>query len=160
MRVRLAVREDMDAVLSLAEQQVAEAVSHLPFERDVAKATFLEAIANGDLALVAEHKGEIVGILLGRMCVYDFCSGIFVNLEVLYVRPDKRGTRAAAVMLLEYIQWGQIVGAREIHLGVNNPATADRVAQMYERLGADCLGYQHRIVLDGQQGREAPAGIS
>lgn len=151
MRVRLAVKEDMDAVLSMAEEQVVEAHSHLPFDREIAEASFHEGISNGDLLIVAEGKdGKLVGFLGGRLHGYSFCAGVFVNLDILYVRPDKRGTRAAAELLLEYLRWGQIVGAREIYLGTDNPQMADRTARVYERLGAERVGYQHRIIARGQ----------
>jgi len=150
MPVRLAVKEDMDAILSLAEMQVVEAHSHLPFDRDIAEASFLEGISNGDLLTVWQtSRGEIAGFLGGRLHGYAFCAGVFVNLDILYVRPDKRGTRAAAELLLDYIRWGNIVGAREIYLGTDNPQMADRTARLYERLGASRVGYQHRIIARG-----------
>lgn len=150
MRVRLAMEGDMDAVLALAEQQVAETLPHLTFDRSIAQASFLEAISNGDLGIVAEASdGEIVGFLHARMYGYTFCSGIFVSQEVIYVRPDKRGTRAAAALLTEYIRWGDIVGAKEILFGISNGRNPDRAAKLFEHLGAERVGYHHRIVRDG-----------
>ena len=150
MHVRLAVKEDMDAILSMAEMQVAETHPHLPFDRSIAEASFHEGISSGDLLTVAVTAGgEVAGFLGGRLHGYSFCAGVFVNLDILYVKPDKRGTRAAAELLLDYLRWGKIVGAREIYLGVDNPVKADQAARLYERLGAVRVGYQHRVVLSG-----------
>jgi GNAT superfamily N-acetyltransferase len=147
MHVRLAMPEDLDALLSMAELQVAETFSHLGFDRDRAAATFWGSVETGDpTCFVAEADGEVVGFLVGRIDGYDFTSGVFVNLDVLLVRPDKRGTRAAVKLLREYIRWGKIVGAREILFGVSSGYRVERTSRLYEHLGAERIGTQHRIV--------------
>lgn len=141
---------DADAVLALAEQQVAETLPHLTFERSFAEAAFQQALTGGDLAIVAESdSGQIVGFLHARIYGYTFCSGIFVSQEVVYVRPDKRGTRAAVELLSEYIRWGDVVGAKEILFGISNGRNPDRAAKLFEHLGAERVGYHHRIVRHG-----------
>lgn len=147
MHVRLAMLEDQDAVLSMAEFQVAETFPHLGFDRDRAAETFQRAVETGDpTCLVAETGGEVVGFVFGRIGGYDFTSGVFVILDVLLVRPDKRGTRAAVNLLREYIRWGEIVGAREILFGVSSGFQVERTSRLYEHLGAERIGTQHRIV--------------
>ncbi len=147
MHVRLVMPEDLDAVLSMAELQVAETFPHLGFDRDRAAETFRQSIETGSpTGFVAEADNEVVGMIAGRIGGYDFTSGVFVCLEVLFVRPDKRGTRAAVKLLREYIRWGEIVGAREIFFGVSNPRNAARASRLYEHLGAERIGAQHRIV--------------
>lgn len=146
MRVRLALAEDADAVLSLARMQVVETLPHLDFDRAIALENYQKSITTGDLALVAESGTEIVGYLFARMHGYAFAAGIFVSQEVVYVKPDKRGSRAAVSLLQEYIRWGEVVGAREILFGISNGQHADRAAKLFEHMGAERVGYHHRIV--------------
>lgn len=140
--------EDFDAVISLAKMQVEETLPHLEFDASKATQTFLEAVTTGDpLGLVAEDASGIVGYLMARIYEYSFSSGVFVSQEVVYVRPDKRGTRASVRLLREYIRWGaDDVDAREILFGVSNNFKPERTARLFEHLGATCVGSHHRIV--------------
>jgi len=140
---RLAMPEDKDAVLSLAQMQVEETLPHLDFRRDLAEETFDQGIKHADPTFfVVEDNREVVGYLMGFMEGYAFTSGIFVVQEVLYVRPDKRGTRAAVHLIKEFVRWGEIVGAREWIFGVSNDFQPDRTARLFEKLtGAKRVGY-------------------
>lgn len=148
MGVRLAMPEDRDAVLSLAKMQVEETLPHLEFREDLTSQAFSNAVSKGDpLCLVYEGPHGISGMLWARIYDYAFASGVFVSQEVVYVRPDKRGTRAAVQLLLEYIRWGgEDVNAREILFGISNGRNTERVARLFEKLGAQRVGTHHRIV--------------
>lgn len=150
MAVRLVMPEDRSAVLSLAEMQVVETLPHLDFDADVAGAAFDEVMkGDGQIGWVYDNGREVTGFLWAKMCGYAFTSGLFVQQEVFYVRPDKRGTRAAVELLLEFIRWGEIVGARETLFGISNGHNPERVARLFERLGAERVGFHHRIVRHG-----------
>lgn len=147
MTVRLATQEDRSAVLSLAEMQVVETLPHLDFDADMAGTAFDEALkGDGQIAWVYDNGRGVTGFLWARMCGYAFASGLFVQQEVIYVRPDKRGTRAAVELLLEFIRWGETVGAKEILFGISNGRNPERVARLFERMGAERVGFHHRIV--------------
>jgi GNAT superfamily N-acetyltransferase len=147
MAVRLVMPEDKGAVLSLAEMQVVETLPHLAFDAELAGAAFDEVLkGDGQIGWVAQGASGINGFLWAKLCGYAFASGVFVQQEVLYVRPDKRGTRAAVELLLEYIRWGEIVGANETLFGISNGHKPERAARLFERLGAERVGYHHRIV--------------
>lgn len=146
MRARLVMPEDMDAVLSLAEMQVEETLPHLDFRRDLAESTFRASIETADpTGFVVEDDGQVIGYLMARLNEYAFSSGVFVSQEVIYVRPDKRGTRAAVLLLKQFMQWGEDVGAQEWVLGVSNGFQPERTARLMERVtGAECVGYHLR----------------
>jgi GNAT superfamily N-acetyltransferase len=139
--------EDKDAVLSLAQMQVKETLPHLDFRRDLAEATFERCVKHAHpTGFVAVQDDEVIGYLLARLDTYSFSSGVFVSQEVLYVRPDKRGTRAAVHLIKEFVQWGEIVGAREWLFGISNGFQPDRTARLFERLtGAQRVGYHLRL---------------
>lgn len=140
---RLAMPEDKDAVLSLAQMQVEETLPHLDFRRELAEETFDQSIAHAyPTIFVVEDNREVVGFLMGMLEGYAFTTGVFVLQEVIYVRPDKRGTRAAVHLIKEFARWGEIVGAREIIFGIANGFQPQRTAKLFEKLtGAKIVGY-------------------
>jgi GNAT superfamily N-acetyltransferase len=139
--IRLAMPEDKGEILQLAEQMVQETLPHLDFRRDMASEEFDRAIETGNpTAFVAESAGQITGFLICRIHGYMFTSGIFASQEVLFVRPDRRGTRAAALLIEEFLRWGEIVGAREYTFGVSNGFHPERTARLFERFGAERVG--------------------
>lgn len=145
--VRLAMPWDKAGVIELARLQVEETHAHLDFRPDLVAETFRNAITKGDPALwVAADDSGLVGFLWARIYEYAFSSGIFVSQEVLFVRPDKRGTRAAVKLIDEYKSWGDMLGAREILFGVSNGRQPDRVAKLFQRKGAELVGHHLRIV--------------
>lgn len=143
---RLVMPEDKDAVLSLAQMQVEETLPHLDFRRDLAEATFDRSVTKGDpTGFVAIQDGEVIGYLMAVLNEYAFSSGVFVSQEVLYVRPDKRGTRAAVHLIKEFVRWGEIVGAREWTFGIANGFQPERTARLFEKVaGAECVGFYLR----------------
>lgn len=147
-QVRLIMPQDINEVFSLARLAIEEAFPHLEFDADRAVDLFTRSVVHGDpLGLVAEIDGEIVGMFAARIHAYAFASGLFVQDEIFYVRPDKRGSRAAAKMLREYIRWGEEdVGAKEIFLGTNSQIRSERTSALYEYFGARRIGFLHRIV--------------
>lgn len=142
MRTRLVMPEDKDAVLSLAEMQVAETAPHMDFSREIAEKTFESSLKYADpTVFVAEDRGEVIGFLAGYMENYAFTSGVFVIQEVLYVRPDKRGTRAAVYLIKEFARWGDVVGAREVIFGIANKFQPERTSRLFQRVaGAEEVG--------------------
>lgn len=147
MFARLIMPQDKEAGLELARMQVEETLPHLDFDYDIAEETFESAINHADPTIfVAEHKGEVVGYLLAMLEGYAFTSGVFVTQEVIYVRPDMRGTRAAACLTKEFFRWGEIVGAREWILGISNKFQPERTARFFEHFGAERVGYSLKKV--------------
>lgn len=146
---RLIMPEDADAVLSLAEMQVQETLPHLDFRRDLAAETIEESLRTADPTFfVVEDSREVVGYLMAFMESYAFTTGIFCVQEVLYVRPDKRGTRAAAHLVKEFVRWANIVGAREMIFGISNKFQPERTSRLFQRLtGAEEVGVYLKKVL-------------
>lgn len=142
MFARLVMPEDKDAVLALAEMQVMETLPHLDFQRDVAEQTFENAVKHADPTIfVAEDRGEVVGYLMGMLEGYAFTSGVFVVQEVLYVKPGRRGSRAAVHLIKMFDEWAQIVGARESIMGISNKFQPGRTSRLFQRItGAEEVG--------------------
>ena len=146
---------DIQQVLRLAQSMVKETIPHKVFDRDKALAFLNKALVTGHpVIFVAEVQNDIHGALVASVNEYTFTSGLFVDQRVLYVRPDKRGTRAAANLIKEFLAWGQSIGAEEATFGVSNGFQPERTAKLFELFGAKRVGYNLRMrwgSLDGQE---------
>ena len=146
MRVRLVTEADTPAILALGRQMVAEVASHHVFDDEVARETIRASLTTATpTCFVVEQAGAVIGFLYGFIHGYSFTAGISVVQEVLYVRPDKRGTRAAALLILAFKRWGEGLDAKEIVFGISSGINVDRAARLFERFGAQRTGYWLRI---------------
>lgn len=147
MRARLALHRDKDAVLALAQAGAEEAHPEVPFDSEVAWQTWVEAMTTGHpVIFIVEHAGEVFGILSGFVQGYQFARGLFVAQEVIYVRPDKRGSRAAALLVAEFIKWGELMDARQIMFSITSGIRPDSTARFFSRFGAKQVG--HTLILN------------
>lgn len=143
MFARLALADDEDAVVELARMQVEETLPHLEFREDITRDTFQTGIRTADPTIfVVEEDRQVVGYLMGLLNGYAFTDGVFVVQEVIYVRPDKRGTRAAAHLVKAFVQWGECLEAKEIIFGISNKFQPERTAKFFElTAGAEPVGF-------------------
>ena len=152
MLARLALQTDEDAVVALARMQVEETLPHLDFDEGITRNTFRDSIQYAHPTIfVAEENREVVGYLMALMHGYAMAAGVYVAQEVLYVRPDKRGTRAAVKLIDIFVQWGETVGAKEISFGISNKFQPERTARLFQlRTGAEQVGiYLKRVTKHG-----------
>lgn len=148
MLVRLALETDEDAVIELGRMQQEETLPHLDFVEWIARDTFQNYLKTADPTFfVAEENGVVIGHLMALIQGYAFTDGIYVVQEVLYVKPDKRGTRAAAALVKAFVEWGERLKAREIIFGISNKFQPERTAKFFElTAGAEQVGiYLKRV---------------
>lgn len=143
MFARLAIADDKAAVLALARMQVEETLPHLAFDADICGETFDLYLARAEPTIfVVESEREVVGYLMALTANYAMAAGLYVVQEALYVRPDKRGTRAAAHLVKAFVQWGERMNAKEIIFGISNGFQPDRTAKFFENVaGAKTVGF-------------------
>lgn len=148
MICRLAMPQDEDAIVRLTLQDIAETLPHHTVIEARVRETFNRSINHADPTIfVVEDKGEVVAFLLAIMNGYAFTDGVYTCQEVFYVRPDKRGTRAAALLMGEFLRWSQIVGAKEVIGGNSNGLYSERTRRFLERFGFQMAGYSMKKVL-------------
>lgn len=147
MFARLALETDRRAVIDLARMQVQETLPHLDFHASIAWETFDAYLASANPTFfVAEDRGNVVGYLMALMNGYAFTTGLHVVQEVLYVKPDKRGGLAAALLVKAFVAWGTRVGARELFFGISNGFQPERTARFFRHFGAEVVGYSLKLV--------------
>jgi GNAT superfamily N-acetyltransferase len=65
----------------------------------------------------------------------------------LFVKPEKRGTRAATLLTRQLIEWAEIIGAQEIVGGNDNEFNSERTARFLEHFGFRRVGIAMRRVI-------------
>lgn len=134
--------EDYEQVLGLARAAAEESMAHLGFDQGVFDDTFHRALVDRPAVFVAERDDRVlVGFVLCVARGYWYSSGISTALEVIYVRPGSRGTRAPALLLARFIEWSRELGARQKFLGIDNSLHPERTARFFARAGARAVGY-------------------
>jgi GNAT superfamily N-acetyltransferase len=147
MIARLALDTDEDAVIDLARMQVAETLPHLDFDEAITRGTFKNYLETASPTIfVVEEQRTVIGFLLAMAYPYAFTRGHFTGQEVVYVRPDKRGTRAAARLFDIYDQWIDQVGAREGYTGVANGRKVEKFTKFMKRRGYEIVGASFRRI--------------
>src|SRR5690606_25371393 len=98
--------------VELARMAVAESVRNVGFNPDRVRETFRHYLATATPTIfVVEQNRELIGFLNASISGYDFADGLFTTQQVLFVRPDKRGTRAAALLVKMLVDWSDQLGA-------------------------------------------------
>ena len=145
MYVRLGLERDEDAVVALARVACEQNTPHLTYREDLVRNAYRRylATANPTFFLV-DQEGAVIGGVLASMSSYWHAAGLIVAAEVVFVQPDKRGTRAAALLLAHLVEWGKMLGANEITGGSDTGMNGEQVARLYERFGFQRVGYLMR----------------
>lgn len=148
MFVRLALEEDIDAVVEMARMNIEETRPEIEFDEFTCRETFYGYLDKASPTIfVAERNREPIGFLLADMYSYRASAGLFTTQEVLYVKPVHRGTRAAVLLMKHFIAWSQKLGAKEIIGGNDNSFQSDRTARFLEHFGFERVGHAMRRVI-------------
>lgn len=143
MKARRYVAADWPAVLAMAKAFHAESPVHSPYPFDETRVfTLLEAArANPDwLAAVAYDEDGLVGMmLLAHMPMYFSGSTEVIDLA-LYVPKDRRGTRAAKLLMEFGERWGYAIGAAVLRLGITTGIRDAAVERFYAKCEFSQIG--------------------
>ena len=148
-QVRLAEAEDFQAVSDMAKQNHEESCPHREWNPERMRQTFFGDYLQNEqcLIFVATKDAEVVGFLLTMACDYRAFSGHFTVQEVLFVRPDRRGTRAAALLMKKLVEWSRDIGALEIIGGNDNEVHSEQTARFLSKFGFKFHGYAMKLEL-------------
>ena len=146
MRVRLALEEDEAVITGMVRANMAATRPTLVFDSVRCAETFRGYMndAAPTIFVAEEDDGNLAGVLVCDFFEHRAACGHFAAQELLYVRPDKRGTRAAALLTKELVTWAGLIGANEIVGGNDNEFNSDRVARFLERFGFKRVGWTMR----------------
>lgn len=141
MFVRLALDHEEDEFVELARLCTAESYPHQIFSEERARETFQRYLKTAHPTFfVVDDRGKMAGVLQATISAYDFSDGIFTTLCGTFVHPDKRGTRAAALLLSEFNRWSDRLGAIESTGGNDNELTPERTTRLLGHFGFKQVG--------------------
>jgi GNAT superfamily N-acetyltransferase len=158
MKVRLAIPADEDEFTALAIQAHEESYPHLPVSEAKIRGTFTRylATAHPTLTVAVKNDGTLVGFCSQTISEYPSADGLYTTLEVTFVRPDSRGTRAAALLLRWFTDWSDRIGALESTGGNDNQLRSEATAKLLSRFGFEPVGIfvrRRKGAAIGQKGR-------
>lgn len=149
MFVRLAMEEDMGAVVEMGAANVAETCPGEDYDPVIAGETFWRYIDRANPTFfVCEHQRKVIGFLQAYMFDYDHRAGLYTTQKVLYVSPENRGTRAAVLLIKELIRWSIQLGADRIEGGNDNSFQSERTAKFLNHFGFEQVGFAMRKRLE------------
>lgn len=153
MFTRLAIESDEDVFVELSRAAVLESASHVGFSDDRVRATFHKYLDTANPTIfVVEERRDVLGFLMATMSGYRFADGFYTTQEVMFVRPDKRGSRAAVLLVKQFVAWSDKLGALESTGGNDNGLFTERTARLLESQGFERVGLFMRRVKEHGDG--------
>lgn len=147
MQVRLALEDEEDLIVEMARQAMATRPT-LVFNEARCRETFRDYITKASPTIwVAEDARGVAGALAADFYLHRAASGLFTTQEVLFVKPERRGGRAAALLMKQLIDWSREIGANEIIGGNDNGFNSDKTAKFLGKFGFERVGHAMRRVL-------------
>lgn len=141
MFVRLGLEEDENAIVEMAELNCQLSTPYLTFNADKVRETYRRYISDCETTFfVVDDRRAVVGFLMATINGYRHADGLYTTQEVLFVRPEYRGSRAAVLLMKELIRWSQLLKAIEITGGNDNSFQSDRTAKFLEHFGFENVG--------------------
>lgn len=147
MFARLAMPEDEEAIVRLTFQDLGETLPHHRPDEAAVRRTFKRSLQHGDPTIfVVEQDRHVIGFLLAVLGGYYFTDAVYTVQEIWYVQPEKRGTRAAALLMDAFLAWSDRLGAKEVIGGNSNGLHSERTRKFLERYGFKVAGYSMKRV--------------
>lgn len=152
MFVRLAIAQDEDQVVEMAVADARETMPGEPVDESIIRSRFRQYLETSfPTIFVVEHDRGLVGLVVADTGDYDHRSGFFVIQKLLYVLPEKRGTRAAVLLTRHLVEWAERIGAAEVVGGNDNGFKSERTAAFLEHFGFRRVGFMMSKRLDGSR---------
>lgn len=148
--VRYAREEDFTALLAMARADWQEFEPHHEWDEARCWETFHEDYLRDDVLtiFVVEARGQLCGFLIAGAYRYPAYRGLFTVQQLLYVKPEKRGSRAAALLIARLIEWSREIGAKEIKGGNENGVDNARIARFLGKFGFEAVGHSLRLRIE------------
>jgi len=139
MFVRLALEEDIDAIVEMGRayaEEAAKLFQGVEFDEYHARETFYRYLDKADPTIfVVEKDRQIVGFMAASFSQFMFSSGVFTTADLIYVKPENRGSRAAFLLVKEFDAWSDTLKAKMSFGGNSNALYTEKVTRLYESQG-------------------------
>ncbi|MEQ8246106.1 MAG: GNAT family N-acetyltransferase [Alphaproteobacteria bacterium] len=103
--------------------------------------------ADANRVAVAETGGRLAGAMVGVIGTWYFHGGKQANDVALYVLPALRGSRAALLLVRDFLDWAAANGCIEATIATSSGINPETVGRFLTRTGfAPCGGvYKQRL---------------
>ncbi len=132
---------DIPEIVELSRMNCEISTPHLTFSEEKVIETCQSALRASPTMFVVEENRKVIALLVATINEYRHASGIFTTQEVLFVRPDRQGSRAAVLLMKELIRWSEMLGAIEITGGNDNDFKSERTAKFLAHFGFEKVGF-------------------
>lgn len=143
--IRHATAADFSALIEMGRALHDESPRYRGMAYDEGKvrrlAERLAALDGVALMLVAESKGEMVGMFIAIIAERWFSDDKYITDLTVYVRPEHRGTTAFYRLVKAFEAWADEHGVQDIAIGVSTEIHTDRTVHAYRHLGYKLAGY-------------------
>lgn len=141
MLSRLATEFDEEQIVAMAPAAVAESFPHLTYSEERWRETFRHYLATSEIVFfVAEENREVFGFNVVAWGESAFSDSLFAEQRIIYVKPDKRGTRAAAELVTAYSRWAERLGITDVDIHLANGRRTKQIVRYMRRLGFENVG--------------------
>ncbi len=133
--MRLATPADIPAIIELGRTMHNESTfAGMNYDPARVKATLTELIDRSQYVVVAiDESSQVIGGLVGMCTQSWFGNDMVANDLALFVHPDWRKSIAAEQLVLMFVHWAKLAGAKQIRPGVTTGD--DRAEKLYQRMG-------------------------
>lgn len=146
MLVRLALESDREALRQMGRSHVAEITPELEWSDVRANATFDRYMTGANPTfLVVEHRREVIGYLMYVVADFAFTAGFYAELELIYVRPVNRGSRAAALLMNEFRTWVKRVKPAKVLISAANKGISPKTLRFIQKMGFAPVGQVYEL---------------
>lgn len=141
MLSRLAIEADEAPIAAMMPAAVAESFPYLTFSPERWRETFRSYLENADLVFfVVEERREVLGFSVVSWGPNAFSDSLFAEQRLIYVKPDKRGTRAAAELVTAFTQWADRLGIKDVDIQLTNGRKPEQAERYLRRFGFETVG--------------------
>jgi GNAT superfamily N-acetyltransferase len=153
MFVRLALANEVDEIICMSTANAQETLSGEFVDPDYVRHTFKQYLDHATSTFfVVEDQRKVIAFLQAYMFGYDYRAGLYTVQKVLYVKPEKRGSRAAVLLMKELVRWSKRLGADRIEGGNDNGFKSERTAKFLGHFGFENVGFAMRLNLENHHG--------
>lgn len=157
IEIRLPQSDEEDVFVELARMTVAESYPGQVFSEARARETFQRYLKTAHPTFFfADEDGRVIGVIQATISGYDFADGLYTTLCGTFIHPDRRGSRAAAMLLKAFVRWSDQLGAVESTGGNDNNLTTERTTRLLGHFGFEPVGTfvrRKRGASGGKKGR-------
>lgn len=147
--IRDAVKEDLPRIVDLGKIMHAEArrlnkLTYVPAKAYIAIGALIGQ-ENG-LVRVVEEDGELTGGIAAMIKPHWFSTDLIAMDLALFMRPDKRGSLAAARLIKEYTEWAASKDAKITQFCISTGVHLASTGALLERMDFKPSGFLYDFV--------------